>query len=98
MVVVFLVTTVFLALRWPLSREAVLNELEDESQSRVNIGGFHGTYFPRPGCVLEHVTFEHNPKSGSPPLITVQKLTIEGSFYGLFTKRQAYSRRRHAHF
>ena len=57
----FLVTTVFLVLRWPLSREAVLNELEDESQSRVNIGGFHGTYFPRPGCVLEHVTFQHNP-------------------------------------
>jgi hypothetical protein len=87
MVAVFLVSIVLLALYWPLSREAVLKELEDESQSRVNIGAFHGTYFPRPGCVLEHVTFQHNPKAGSPPLITVQRLRIEGSFSGLFTKR-----------
>ena len=87
MVVVFLVTIVLLALCWPLSRKAVLKELEDESQSRVNIGAFHGTYFPRPGCVLENVTFQHNPKAGSPPLITVQRLRIEGSFSGLLTKR-----------
>jgi hypothetical protein len=86
MVVVFLVAIVFLALRWQLSREAVLKELEDESQSTVNISAFHGTYFPRPGCVLEHLTFQHNPKAGSPPLITVQRLRIEGSFSGLFTK------------
>ena len=87
MVVVLLVTIVLLALCWPLSREAVLKELEDVSRSRVNIGAFHGTYFPRLGCVLEHVTFQHNPKAGSPPLITVQRLRIEGSFSGLFTKR-----------
>jgi hypothetical protein len=85
-VVVFLVAIVFLALRWQLSREAVLKELEDESQSTVNISAFHGTYFPRPGCVLEHLTFQHNPKAGSPPLITVQRLRIEGNFSGLFTK------------
>ena len=39
-IVVFLVTVVLLALCWPLSREAVLKELEDESRSRVNIGRF----------------------------------------------------------
>jgi hypothetical protein len=37
--------------------------------------------------VLEHITFQHNPKAGSQPLITVQRLRIEGSFSGLFTKR-----------
>jgi hypothetical protein len=66
-IVVFLVTVVLLALCWPLSREAVLKELVDVSRSRVGIGASHGTYFPRPGCVLEHVTFQHNPKAGSPP-------------------------------
>ena len=87
MVVICLAGIVALALRWPLSREAVLKELEDESQSRVEVGAFHGTYFPRPGCVLERLTFQHNPKPGSPPLITVQRLRIEGSFSGLFTRR-----------
>jgi AsmA-like C-terminal region len=83
---VFIAAIVLLALYWPFSRQAVLRELEDESQSRVEVGAFHGTYFPRPGCVLEHATFQHNPKAGSPPLITIEKLRIEGSFSGLFTK------------
>ena len=77
----------FLAACWPFRREAVLKDLQDASLSKVDIGAFHGTYFPRPGCVLEHVTFQHNPKAGTPPLITVERLRIEGSFSGLFTKR-----------
>ncbi len=87
MVVIFLAAIVVLAWRWPFSRKAVLQELEDASQSRVHVVVFHGMYFPRPGCVLEHVTFQHNPRAGSPPLITVERLRIEGSFSGLFRKR-----------
>lgn len=76
----------FLAWRWPFSREAVVQDLEEASLSKVDVGAFHGTYFPRPGCVLERVIFQHNPKEGSPPLITVQRLRIESGFSGLFTK------------
>jgi hypothetical protein len=86
-VVIFLGAVVVLALRWPFSQQAVLKELETASQSRVDVGAFYGTYFPRPGCILEHVTFQHNPKAGTPPLITVETLRIEGSFSGLFTNR-----------
>ena len=86
-VVIFLGAVVVLAVRWPFSQQAVLKELETASQSRVDVGAFHGTYFPRQGCILEHVTFQHNPKAGTPPLITVETLRIEGSFSGLFTKR-----------
>jgi hypothetical protein len=82
----FLAAVVVLAWRWPFSRKAVLQELEAASLSRVDAGTFHAMYFPRPGCVLEHVTFHHNPKLGSPPLITVERLGIEDSFSGLFTK------------
>jgi hypothetical protein len=84
--VMILAGVVLLAWRWPFSREAVLKDLEEASFSKVEAGAFHGTYFPRPGCVLERVTFQHNAKPGSPPLITVQRLRIEGSFSGLFTK------------
>src|ERR1700682_842342 len=76
----------FLAARWPFGREAVLKDLQDASLSKVDIGAFHGTYFPRPGCVLEHVTFQHNPKAGTTPLITVERIRIESSFSGLFSK------------
>ena len=81
---IFLAALIFLALRWPFSRAAVVKELEEESFSRVEVGAFHGTYFPRPGCVLEHVVFQHNPKAGTPPLITIERIRIEGSFAGLF--------------
>jgi len=77
---------IFLARYWPFSRAAVLKQLEDASLSRVDAGAFHATYFPRPGCVLERVKFQHNPQPGTPPLITVEKLRIEGSFSGLFSK------------
>src|ERR1700730_13861878 len=87
MVVIFLAAIVFLAWRWPFSREAVLKDLKDASLSKVDVGAFHGTYFPRPGCVLERVTFQHNPKAGTPPLITVEKIRVEGSFSGLFAER-----------
>jgi len=86
LIVIVLVAVVVLAVHWPFRREAVLKELADASQSNVNAGAFRGTYFPRPGCVLEHVTFQHNPKAGTPPLITVETIRIESSFSGLFSK------------
>lgn len=84
MAAIMVAAVVLLALRWPFSRAAVLKQLEDASLSKVNASAFHSTYFPRPGCVLEHVTFQHDPKAGVPPLITVEKIRIEESFSGLF--------------
>jgi len=85
-VVALAAAVLFLMWHWPFSREAVLKDLEEASMSKVHIGAFHGTYFPRPGCVLERVTFQHNPKPGTPPLITIERLRIEGTFPGLFTR------------
>lgn len=76
----------FLVLRWPFRPQAVVNELEDTSLSQVTFAAWHGTYFPHPGCVLEHVVFQHNPKPGSQPLITVDRIRIEGSYAGLLTR------------
>ncbi len=81
-----LVAIMFLVWRWPFRQTAVVKELEEESFSRVEVGAFHGTYFPRPGCVLEHVIFQHNPKVGTPPLLTVERIRIEGSFAGLLRR------------
>ncbi len=88
-VVILLVAILFLIFRWPFSRTAVVSELEEESFSKVSVGAFHGTYFPHPGCVLEHVVFQHNPKPGTPPLVTVDSIRIEGSFPGLFRRHVA---------
>lgn len=79
-----LVSLVVLAARWPFTRNAVIKELEDASLSRVDVASFRRTYFPRVGCVLEHVVFQHNPKSGTPPLMTVDRIRIESNVAGLF--------------
>ncbi len=80
------VAVLLLAFFWPFKLDAVLKELADESDSKVTAGSFHATYFPHPGCVLENVIFQHNPKSGTPPLITVKRITIRGTFIGIFVR------------
>jgi hypothetical protein len=82
----FLAALILVISHWPFRREAVLRELQEESLSKVSVGAFHGTYFPRPGCVLEHVVFQHNPEAGTPPLITIDRMRVEGNFGGLLTK------------
>src|ERR1700737_3420901 len=76
-----------LAFFWPFRLNTVIKELAEEADSKVTAGSFHATYFPRPGCVLEDVIFQHNPKSGTPPLITIKRVTIRGTFAGIFARR-----------
>ena len=83
---VFLFAIFLLAFFWPFRLDTVTKELADESDSKVSAGSFHATYFPHPGCVLEQVIFQHNPKNGAPPLITVKRITIRGTFTGIFVK------------
>jgi len=45
----------FLIAHWPFTEEVVTKELETASASRVEIEGFWGTYFPRPGCIARGV-------------------------------------------
>jgi hypothetical protein len=68
-----------LARFWPFRLDAVIRELADESDSKVTVRSFRATYFPHPGCILDQVIFQHNPGSGTPPLITIKQLTIRGT-------------------
>lgn len=73
-------------LNWPFTRAQIEKNLADATVSSVVIESFQPTYFPRPGCVATGVTFRRNQDHGIPPLLTVQKLTIQASFLGLLTK------------
>ncbi len=84
--VTFAVITALMTVYWPFREAAVLKELEKESSAKVSVGAFHETYFPRPGCVLERVVFQHNPAPGTPPLLTFDSIRIEGSFAGLLAR------------
>jgi hypothetical protein len=85
----FVCIAVYLALSWsrlwPFTEKAVVEDLAEASDSTVTIRGSHRTYFPVPGCILEGVEFHHGPDNWT--LITIVKLTIEGSYSGILTKR-----------
>jgi AsmA-like C-terminal region len=71
---------------WPYSQSEVLQDLREASDSQVQVQRFHETFFPSPGCILEGLVFHHNP-SAAKPLITIEKLTIQGSYLGLLAQR-----------
>jgi hypothetical protein len=75
---------VILSTHWPFSRDAITRALQAATSRPVRIGGFRSTYFP-PGCVAENVRVLHNGNPEGTPLITVDKLLIQGSFTGMFT-------------
>src|SRR3954447_11453868 len=69
---------------WPFAEKAVQQDLAEASDSTVTIRGYHPTYFPSPGCVLEGVEFRHGADHFR--LITIDKLIIEGSYSGILTR------------
>lgn len=68
-------------------REAVVQDLEDALGIQVRIRNFRLIRFPHPGCVLEGVAFVQNQEADSPPLISIQRLTVTGSYLGLLAHR-----------
>lgn len=75
---------VLLATHWPFTRTAVTRALEAASGRPVEIRTFSNRYFP-PGCVAQGVRFLQGDKKQAPPLITVERLEIQGSLTGMFT-------------
>lgn len=67
---------------WPFSQASVLTDLAEASDSTVTARGFHSTYCP-PGAVLDGVEFRHGARHLR--LITIEKLTIQGSYLGILT-------------
>jgi hypothetical protein len=78
------VAVVLLATHWPFTKDAITRSLQAATSRPVRIGAFHRSYFP-PGCLAEDVRVLHNSHPDAPPLITIEKLLVRGSFIGMFT-------------
>ena len=75
-----------LSRKWPFAQAPVLQNLQEASDSHVQFRTFRETFFPSPGCILEGLVFHHEPGEAK-PLITIRKLTIQGSYVGLLSQR-----------
>ena len=81
---------VVLAMHWPFTRDAITKALEEASGRPVQIRAFSNSYFP-PGCTAEGIRFLRHKHPEAAPIITVEKLTIQGSFTGLFSSPKRLS-------
>jgi hypothetical protein len=81
--VLICLATIFYVKYWPFSREAVLQDLKEASDSTVTAQSYHPTYFP-PGCVLYGLEFHHG--SNHFKLIEIQKLRVRGSYLGILRR------------
>jgi hypothetical protein len=91
-IILTVIVTLFilLATHWPFTRAAISSALEEASGRPVQIGAFTKTYFP-PGCSAEGIRFLHRNHPEAPPLITIDRLVIQGSLTGMFTSPKRLS-------
>src|ERR1700683_1640354 len=73
---------VVLAMHWPFTQNAIIKALEEASGRPVQIRTFSNSYFP-PGCTAEGIRFLRHKHPEAAPIITVERLTIQGSVTGL---------------
>jgi hypothetical protein len=91
--VIFVAALVLLAQYFPFSEKNVTESLRGTSPSTLTVDHFEAVYFPRPGCKAEGITFRS--KSSAPessPLVTIQKLTIQGSYADFLLRPHHISR------
>lgn len=69
---------------WPFRYGQVHPLLEEIFNSRVVVGRFHRTYFPHPGFVIENVTLYRHGDTSIPPLATIRRMTVIGTWANLF--------------
>jgi hypothetical protein len=84
-------TALLVASRWPFTRDTIVRALQETFSSTVELKAFHGTYFT-PGCVAEGLTFRRNSDRNAPPIATIEKLTIQSSYWGFFTSPKGVRR------
>jgi AsmA-like C-terminal region len=88
--VLAIVGLICLAINWPFKKQALIDALQESSVRSVTIDHFYRTYLP-PGCVAEGISFQRRKHKDKPPLISIRRLTIQGSYARLFTAQRHLS-------
>ena len=75
---------VLVSSHWPFTRDTIVSALQEKFSSAVDLKAFHRTYLA-PGCVAEGITLRRNSDRNVLPIATIERLTIQGSYWGLFS-------------
>jgi len=76
-----------LARHWPFSQKRIAQSLQGTFPATVSFQKFRPTYFPHPGCIAEGLVFRWlGSSSGEPPIVTIQRLTIDAHYIDLIVR------------
>jgi hypothetical protein len=68
---------------WPFRYREVHPLLEHTFRSKVAVNRYHRTYFPHPGYIAEGITFYRHGDMQIPPLATLDRMTVVGTWTAL---------------
>lgn len=78
---------ILLARHWPFSRQAVIEDLQEDFHGTVTFSKFHTTIFPHPGCVAEGGKLVHaGTPSGSLPFATADKFIVRAHYWDMLLR------------
>src|ERR1700730_8325111 len=83
---------IILAYHWPFSSQKVTQSVQESWPGKIAVQSFHRTYFPHPGCVLENVALTRGSDSAGPPLVAIQRVTIQANYHDLLLRPGYVSR------
>ena len=83
---------IILALHWPFSLQKVTQSIQENWSGKIAVQGFRRTWFPHPGCVLENVVLTRGSVSSGPPLVAIQRVTIQATYHDLLLRPGYISR------
>ncbi len=70
---------IVLAVFWPFTQHKIAQRLSEETSSDVRFREFRTTFFP-PGCVIRDLEVRPAGEPSSPPVVTIQRLTIASNY------------------
>jgi AsmA-like C-terminal region len=77
---------IILASHWPFSSQKVTQSVQESWPGKIAVQRFHRVYFPHPGCVLENVALTRGSDASGPPLVAIQKVTIQANYHDLLLR------------
>jgi hypothetical protein len=83
---------IILAFHWPFSAQKITQSVQESWPGKIAVQGFRRIYFPHPGCVLENVALTRGSDSSGPPLVAIQRVTIQANYHDLLLRPGYISR------
>ena len=77
---------IILAFHWPFSSQSVTQSVQGSWPGKMSVQSFRRTYFPHPGCVLENVALTRGSDTSGPPLVAIQRVTIQANYHDLLLR------------